>query len=88
MDSQKAFLVIGATLVIVLLFNLSIYVMAKRRRGSNSEVEMIRRAMKTARHPWQAEQANLDALAEQVASYKNQPSHDDPKQATKDNHAA
>ena len=67
MDPQKATLVIGITLVIVILFNIGIYLAVKRRKDQVGEVELFRRAMKRARDPWGDEKANLEALSKQVA---------------------
>ena len=62
MDSQKAFLVIGATLVIVLILNLALYALVKRRKISTGEFELFQRAMKRARDPWKDEQAESRIL--------------------------
>jgi len=67
MDTQKAFLVIGITLVVVILFNLAIYALISRRKDSVGEVELFRKAMKQARNPWREEQENLEALADKVS---------------------
>lgn len=67
MDSQKAFIVIGITLVIVILLNLAIYAAVIRRKDRVGEVDLIRRAMKRARDPWKNEKADLQALSKRVA---------------------
>ena len=66
MDTQKAFIVIAITLLIVILFNLAIYAAVVRRKDRVGEVELLRRAMKSARNPWGKEKADLQALSEQV----------------------
>lgn len=77
MDSQKAFLVIATTLLIVVLLNLALYRLAKRHRPNTSEFDLIRRTMKRARNPWQDEQAKLDSLSRQVAELKDQSTRED-----------
>ncbi len=68
MDTQKALLVISITLVVVILFNLAIYIAVKRRKDQVGEIELFRRALKRARDPWREEKANLEALSKQVAA--------------------
>ncbi len=77
MDSQKAFLVIGATLVIVVLLNLALYALVKRRKPNTGDVTLIHRAIKQARDPWKDEQAKLDSLSQQVAELQSQSSPKD-----------
>jgi uncharacterized protein YlxW (UPF0749 family) len=76
-ESQKAFLVIGATLLIVVLINLALYTLVKRRKPNTGEVDLIRRAMKQARDPWKDEQTKLDSLSRQVAELQNQSNRED-----------
>lgn len=77
MDTQKATLVIVLTLIIVVLFNLAIYAIVKRRRNSVGEVDLIRKAVKRARDPWGTEKADLEALAKRVAELRDiQPTGD------------
>lgn len=68
MDLQKALLVIGITLVIVIIFNLAIYVAVKRRDGQVGEIELFGRVLKKARDPWRDEKENLEALSKRVAN--------------------
>jgi hypothetical protein len=70
MDSHKAILVIVATLIIVILFNLALYASVKRRKNIGREVTILRKAMKQAQNPWKDEQADLESLARQVAELK------------------
>jgi hypothetical protein len=68
MDLQKALLVIGITLAIVIVFNLAIYAAVKRRGGQVGEIELFGRVLKKARDPWRDEKANLEVLSKQVAN--------------------
>ena len=72
MDTQKAALVISITLVIVVLLNLGLYTLVKRRKNTVGEVELFRRVMKKARNPWEDEQSKLESLAKQVAELKRE----------------
>ena len=74
MDTEKATLVIGITLLIVILFNLAIYTAAKRR-GENSitQFKMFSRAFQRARNPWEEDKAKLDELSRTVAALGNGP---------------
>jgi hypothetical protein len=74
MDFEKAFLVISVTLIIVILLNLGLYTLVKRRKNTVGEVELFRRAMNKARNPWEDEQAKLESLAKQVAELKKESS--------------
>ena len=71
MDTQKAALVISITLVIVVLLNLGLYTLVKRRKNTVGEVVLFRRVMKKARNPWEDEQSKLESLAKQVAELKS-----------------
>lgn len=77
MDSQKAFLVIAATLIVVVLINLALYALVKRRKPNTGEVDLIRRAMKQARDPWKDEDAKLASLARQVSELQGQINQED-----------
>lgn len=67
MDSEKAMIVIGITLVIVVLLNLALYAAVMRRKKRVGEVELFRRAISRARDPWKNEKDDLQALSKQVA---------------------
>jgi len=74
MDTEKATLIIGITLLVVILFNLAIYTAAKRR-GENSinQFKMFSSAIRRARNPWEEDQAKLDELSRTVAALGNEP---------------
>lgn len=65
MDYNKVALVVCLTLFIVVGVNAAIYV-TLRRRNEVSQIELLRRAAKTARQPWQSEDEDLRRLAEMV----------------------
>lgn len=67
MDSEKAMIVIGITLVIVVLLNLALYAAVMRRKKRVGEVELFRRAISRAQDPWKNEKDDLQALSKQVA---------------------
>jgi hypothetical protein len=75
MDTQqKAALVIGLTLLVVILFNIAIY-FASKRRGENSinQFKMFSRAFHRARNPWEEDQAKLDELSRKVEALGHKP---------------
>jgi len=72
MEEQKALLVIGITLIVVILFNLAIYKAVKRRNDQPGEIELFRRALTRARDPWGDEKANREALSKMVAELQSQ----------------
>ena len=69
MDYSKVALVICLTVFIVVGINATIYV-ALRGRNEVGQIELLRRAAKTARRPWQSEDENLRKLAEMVADLR------------------
>lgn len=78
MDTEKAFLVIGLTLIVVIVLNLAIFVMAKRKGGNPSgQIEMLSRVFKRARNPWEEERWKLKELSDQVAELQNQTNEDE-----------
>jgi len=83
MDSQKAILVIGLTLIFVLLFNFAIYAMAKKR-GANpaNQFEMYSRVFKRARDPWEEDKAKLAELSSTLAELQDSQRTEKPKVET------
>jgi uncharacterized membrane protein len=78
MDTQKAFLVISITLIIVVLVNLAIYSMSKKgKTGSARQVKVISKALSKARDPWAEDDAKLSELSRLVDEIKSQ--NDDEK---------
>jgi hypothetical protein len=69
MDTTKILLVVCLTLVIVIGINAMIY--AALRRGNDvGQIELLRRAVRRTRQPWQAEDEALKELAQRVAELK------------------
>ncbi len=66
MDFGKAFLVVGITLAIVVLFNVLLYLWAVRRRQGPGEFHLISKAAKRVRNPWQDEDDDLAELSRRV----------------------
>jgi hypothetical protein len=75
MDPTKAFLVICLTIIIVLGINAAIYV-SIRRGNEAGQVELFRRAAKTARSPWQVEDEALKELSTLVSKYREKHEQD------------
>lgn len=66
MDIEKAIIVTCITLFLVIGFNAAIYVSVIRKKRTVSQVELLRKATKTARKPWQKEDEALQELSDQV----------------------
>lgn len=73
MDMEKAALVILVTLLLVALFNLGIFTMAKKRGG---EINLFSRVYRRARDPWKEDREKLKSLSDQVAQLKKKPGED------------
>jgi hypothetical protein len=83
MDAEKAFLVIGLTLILVIVFNLAIYISVKRR-GENpaGQKKMLSKVFKRARDPWEKDKERLKELSDIVSGLQN----NSPSRENKDNH--
>jgi hypothetical protein len=83
MDSQKAFLVISITLVVVLLFNLGIYATLKNKRtNSNNQAQMVSRALRRARNPWEEDLAKMEALSRSLVAIQENQAQDQKNEET------
>ena len=69
MDYSKVILVVSLTILIVVGFNLVIY-FAYGRKNSGGTVDLLRKAAKRARDPWEQEDAQLQELSERVAQLR------------------
>jgi hypothetical protein len=69
MDLDRAILVVCLTVGAVILFNVMIYLSLRRGKGVNS-VDMMRKAARRARNPWQDEEDALQELADIVAGLR------------------
>lgn len=72
MDLNRAGLVVCITLFIVIGINAAIYAMVMRRRsnGTVGQIELLQRAAKRARDPWEQENTDLKELSERVAGLR------------------
>jgi hypothetical protein len=70
MDYSKAALVVGLTLIIVIGFNVMLYISATRDNSAGT-IEMLRRAAQRARDPWKNEAGDLEELSRMVSTLKN-----------------
>lgn len=78
-NPERAGLVICLTVAVVAFINLAIFSLLRRGSGSSlNQVEMLRRAARRARQPWQEEDDNLKELSRQVAALKQPPEEDSP----------
>lgn len=70
MDLDRAFLVIILTVGAVILFNVIIYLSARRGNEVNT-INLMRKAARRARNPWQDEDDALKELSEIVAGLQS-----------------
>ena len=85
-DAGRALLVIVLTVAGVILINLAIYAMVKSR-GNIGQIEMMRKAVKQARNPWEVEDKALKDLSDLVKQLKSKPDSPDvaePEKLDKD----
>jgi hypothetical protein len=69
MESDRIFLVIVLTVVIVIGINGLLY-LALRRGNEANMIDLTRKALKHSRNPWQEEDQSLQELANLVADLK------------------
>jgi hypothetical protein len=70
MDYSKAALVVCLTLVIVIGFNIILYVSATRDKSAGT-IELLRRASQRARNPWENEDTDLEELSRIASTLRN-----------------
>jgi hypothetical protein len=68
-DAGRALLVVVLTLLGVIVINVAIYYMVKGK-GTIGQIELMRKATRQARNPWQAEDQALQELSELVRQFK------------------
>ncbi len=83
MDTGRAALVIFLTLIIVIGVNALIY-LSLRKRSSIGQIEMMRRAARRARNPWEDEENDLRELSRRVAELKKLSIPDDLQEEDSD----
>jgi len=71
-DTGKAFLVVGLTILGVILVNVAIYY-SVRGKGTIHQIELMRKAVGQARNPWEGEDTALKELSEMVRQFKEHP---------------
>jgi hypothetical protein len=71
MDYSKAAVVVCLTLIIVIGFNIILYVSATRDKSAGT-IELLRRASQRARHPWEKEDNDLEELSRIASKLRNQ----------------
>lgn len=76
MESDNILLVICLTLFLVAGLNAAIYA-ALRGGGTQTQIELFRRAAQRARRPWKDEDEALQELSKRVAALKEKRTHDE-----------
>ena len=75
MDTSKILLVVCITLVAVAVLNAAIYA-AFRRGNEAGQIELLKRAVRRSRQPWQTEDDALRELAKRVEELKKKEPHE------------
>jgi hypothetical protein len=70
MDSSKVTLVVCLALFIIIGVNAALYVSLSRDKRSTGQIEMLRKAARRARNPWETEDKALEELSRRVAELK------------------
>lgn len=73
MDPVKAAIVISVTLVIVVFFNIILYLGARGNR-TNRQIDLFKTALGQISNPWEREDNMLDELSQRVQDLKQQDS--------------
>lgn len=84
METDRALLVVCLTVGAVVLFNVMIYLSLRRGKGVTS-VDLMRRAARRARNPWQDEEDALRELSEIVSGLRSGKENSPPEE-TENNH--
>ena len=84
MDLDKALLVIILTVGAVILFNVMIYLSA-RRGNEVTTIDLMRNAARRARNPWQDEDDALQELSDIVSGFKPGDGKTDPAEEQSNN---
>jgi len=75
MDTTKIVLVVCITLAAVAILNAAIFA-AIRRGNEAGQIELLRRAVRRSRQPWQMEDDALNELSKRVEELKKKDTHD------------
>jgi hypothetical protein len=75
MDATKIVLVVCITLAVVAMLNAAIFA-ALRRGNEAGQIELLKRAVRRSRQPWQTEDDALSELSKRVEELKRKETHD------------
>jgi hypothetical protein len=75
MDTTKIILVVCITLAAVAIINAAIYA-AFRRGNEAGQIQLIQRAVRRSRQPWQKEDEALNELSKRIEELKKKEAHD------------
>ena len=75
MDSTKIILVVCITLAAVAILNAAIFA-ALHRGNEAGQIELLKRAVRRTRQPWQTEEDALNELSKRVEDLKRKDTHD------------
>lgn len=83
MDMDRAFLIICLTVGAVVLFNVMIY-LSLRRGNEVTTIDLLRKASRRARNPWQDEDEALQELSDLVAGLRTNREQSESKDEQED----
>ena len=78
MDISKALIVVGIILIVVIGFNVVIYFSARGKHSIN-EIDILQRATKKIRNPWNDEDSMLGELSQLVKKLQEDASDQENK---------
>lgn len=79
MDVDRAIIIAGATILVVILFNVMLY-LSLRRGDEITTIDMVRKAARRARQPWKDEDDALQELSKLVNKLKDDSNNIDKPQ--------
>lgn len=71
MDADRAIIIAVITILVVILFNVMLY-LSLRRGNEITSIDMVRRAARRARAPWKDEDDALEELSKLVNKLKEE----------------
>jgi len=83
-NTGRALLVVVLTLVGVILINVAIYYSIKGK-GTIGQINLMQKAARQARNPWEVEDKALAELSELVKKLKKEPGQESPAGESKEN---
>jgi len=71
LEISKTTIVVCVTIFIIVGINATLYVSLVKNKNTVSQFDLLRKATKRARHPWEKEETNLEELSRLVKELNN-----------------